>query len=262
MKFYHVDAFTNRMFSGNPAGVCIMTSPKEAQWMQNFAAEVLLPETAFLLKQGDDFSLRWFAPKSEVDLCGHATLAAAHILREKGILMSDEKALFHTKSGLLTASKLGKLIELDFPIESDQETTAPPNLIEGLKVQPTYIGKNRMDYIIEVKSENILREIDPDNILLKKVPMRGVIVTCRSSNSEYDFVSRFFAPSIGIDEDPVTGSAHCCLGPYWQRKMKKNEFHAYQASKRGGVVGVRVGSERVYLSGEAVTVFSADLKDE
>ncbi len=262
MKFYHVDAFTNKIFSGNPAGVCILTSQKDDQWMQNLAAEMNLPETAFLLKQEDGFNLRWFTPKSEVDLCGHATLASAHILREKGILRVDEKARFATKSGLLIASKIGNGIELDFPLEEDRETAAPQDLLDGLKVQPKYVGKNRMDYIIEVESEDILRNINPDFALLKKVKMRGVIVTSRSSNPTFDFVSRFFAPSVGIDEDPVTGSAHCCLGPYWQRKLNKINFLAYQASRRGGVVGVRVGHERVFLSGEAVTVFTADLKDE
>jgi predicted PhzF superfamily epimerase YddE/YHI9 len=262
MKFYHVDAFTNRIFTGNPAGVCILTVRKDDQWMQNFAAEIGLPETAFLLKQEDSFNLRWFAPKGEVDLCGHATLASAHILREKGILRVDEKARFSTKSGLLTASKVGNFIELDFPIEEDRETTPPQDLLEALKVQPVYTGKNRMDFIVEVESEEILRNINPDFSQLKSVRTRGVMVTCRSSNFKFDFVSRFFAPSLGIDEDPVTGSAHCCLGPYWQRKLNKTDFLAYQASKRGGVVAVRVGHERVFLGGEAVTVFTADFKDE
>ncbi|MGD0337510.1 MAG: PhzF family phenazine biosynthesis protein [Bacteroidota bacterium] len=262
MKYYHVDTFTNKIFAGNPAGVCILTAPKDEQWMQNIATEMNLPITAFLMKQENSFGLRWFTPTIEISLCGHGTLASAHILREKGILRVDEKAKFLTKSGPLIASKVGNLIELDFPLEEIRDAAAPPDLLEELKVQPTYIGKSRTDYLIEVESEEILRNIAPDFASLKKVKMRGVMITSRSSNTAFDFVSRFFAPAVGVNEDHVTGSSHCCLGPYWQKKLNKTNLLAYQASARGGVISVRIGSERVFLGGEAVTVFTADLKDE
>lgn len=260
MNIYQVDAFTNKMFSGNPAGVCILTSYKDESRMQNVAREMNLSETAFLQKDKDGFKLRWFTPVREVELCGHATLASAHILWETEMLGENMEALFHTKSGLLTAKKVGEWIELNFPKEEDQETDAPKELLKALGVSPKYVGKNRMDYIVEVESEGIVRELNPDFELLKKVNTRGVIVTSISSSEGYDFVSRFFAPAYGINEDPVTGSAHCCLGPFWKRKLNKDVFTAYQASERGGFVKVRVGDERVYLSGQAVTVFCAELR--
>ncbi len=262
MKLYQVDAFTNKLFAGNPAGVCIMPFMKDDDWMQNVARELNLSETAFLVKHDAGFDLRWFTPTCEVDLCGHATLASAHILREKGILRADENARFHTKSGILTAMKVGNMIELDFPMEQDQETAPPRDLIAGLNAEPKYVGKNRLDYIVELASEQIVRDLEPNMAILRNVETRGIIVTAAASTQGFDFVSRFFAPSVGVAEDPVTGSAHCCLGPYWKRRLDKNEFVAFQASDRGGIVYVRVNNDRVILGGEAVTVFSADLKDE
>lgn len=262
MKIYQVDAFTDKIFSGNPAAVCILSSQKSDEWMQNMAREMNLSETAFLKQQDDGFDLRWFTPKREVDLCGHATLASAHILWETRILPQDKKVRFYTKSGLLTASKNGDFIELDFPSEEDREAMAPQELIAGLKVRPLYVGKNRMDYIVEVESEKIVRELNPDFEMLKKLDARGIIVTSVSDMPDVDFVSRFFAPAYGIHEDPVTGSAHCCLGPYWKRHLNKNEFNAYQASERGGFLKVRVEKERVFISGKAVTVFSAELRED
>lgn len=261
MKIYQVDAFTDKIFSGNPAGICILSSPVTEEWMQNVAAEMNLSETAFLIKKDDGFNLRWFAPKREVDLCGHATLASAHILYETGIADKAKEILFFTKSGVLKASENDGFIELDFPLEEDKETDAPHGLLEGLKVKAAYVGKNRMDYIVEVESEDIVRSLQPDFEVLKKIAARGIIVTSSSSKSGIDFVSRFFAPAYGIPEDPVTGSAHCCLGPYWKRRLNKNEFNAYQASERGGFLKVRVGKERVYLGGRAVTVFCADFRE-
>ena len=260
MKIYQVDAFTNKMFCGNPAGVCILTSPEDEDWMRNVAREMNLSETAFLQGDKEGFDLRWFTPTKEVDLCGHATLASAHILWETGMLSENTEARFHTKSGLLTPKKKGELIELNFPREEDEETDAPHELIKALGVTPGYVGKNRMDYIVEVGSEDIVKNLDPDFGLLKKIDARGVMVTSASSSKEYDFVSRCFAPAYGINEDPVTGSAHCCLGPFWQKRLNKDVFTAYQASERGGFLKVRVGDERVYLSGQAVTVFCAELK--
>ena len=257
MKIYQVDAFTDRIFSGNAAGVCMLPETRNDTWMQDVAGEMNLSETAFLIRRNDGFSLRWFTPKKEVDLCGHATLASAHILWETGTLQPDTEAKFFTKSGLLTASKKGDFIELDFPSEEDMEAPAPMELLDGLKVKPVYVGRNRMDYIVEVGSEDIVRNLGPDMELLKRIDTRGIIVTAKSDAPEYDFVSRFFAPAYGIPEDPVTGSAHCCLGPYWKRKSGKNEFRAFQASQRGGSLEVRVEKDRVFIGGRSVTVFCA-----
>lgn len=249
-----VDAFSDRPFSGNPAAVCLLSAPKDAGWMQKVAQEMNLSETAFLLKEGGRFHLRWFTPTVEVDLCGHATLAAAHMLWEWGVLKMDEQASFQTKSGLLTARKKEGWIELDFPAESEEEAPLPPALRKALGVTPKYVGKNRFDYLIEVESEAILRKLQPDFTLLATVPCRGVTVTCRSDSDRFDFISRTFAPRAGINEDPVTGSAHCCLGPYWKERLGKNSFLAYQASSRGGVVRVRLAGDRVQLGGKAVTI--------
>lgn len=254
-----VDAFTDRAFSGNPAAVCILDEAKDDSWMQNVAAEINLSETAFIKREGEGFNLRWFTPTVEVDLCGHATLASAHILWEEGHLKPDQKASFYTRSGLLTAELRGDWMELDFPSEPEEEAVAPPDLVDALGVKPKYVGRNRFDYILEVDSEEAVRNLKPDFPLLTKVETRGVIVTSRTSTREFDFVSRFFAPRVGINEDPVTGSAHCCLGPFWKSRLNKNEFTAYQASARGGVVRVRVAGDRVYLSGQAVTVLRGEL---
>lgn len=256
---FQVDAFTDKPFLGNPAGVCILSEPKDATWMQYVAMEMNLSETAFLYKTGDGFNLRWFTPSTEVDLCGHATLASAHILWEMGYLNQNELARFNTKSGLLTASKRDIWIELNFPSEPPTEATAPNEIIDALKVTPKYTGKNRFDYLIEVCSEETVRSILPDFNLLKDAPVRGVIVTSLARGNQYDFVSRFFAPAVGVNEDPVTGSAHCCLGPYWRGRLNKDELLAYQASKRGGIVKVRVKDDRVYLGGQAVTVLKGEL---
>ena len=258
-KIYHVDAFTDKPFLGNPAAVCILTEPVEEHWMQKVAQEMNLSETAFLLKERDGYNLRWFTPTVEVVLCGHATLASAHILWEEGYLAKDQEARFFTKSGLLTAKKDGRWIELNFPSKPEKKTTPPEGLLEALHVQAKYIGANQFDYIVEVESEEIVKELKPDFGILRKLPVRGIMVTSQSSGGEFDFVSRFFAPGSGIDEDPVTGSAHCCLGPYWQKKLGKDSFTAYQASKRGGIIKVKVVGERTYLIGQAVTVLKGEL---
>lgn len=260
ISIYQVDAFTNKPFLGNPAAVCILTTPGGEKWMQNVGREMNLSETAFLYKIENGFNLRWFTPSVEVDLCGHATLASAHILWEKGYLRTDQQARFHTKSGLLTACKKNDWIELNFPAEPPEEVVAPNNLINALGVTPLFVGKNRFDYIVEVESEQVVRNIQPDFTSLKKLGVRGTIVTSRAESNKYDFVSRFFAPGAGIDEDPVTGSAHCCLGPYWREKQNKNEFMAYQASERGGFVKIRFDNDRVILGGQAVTVLSGELR--
>ena len=256
-----IDAFTDRPFRGNPAAVCILSRHRDDTWMQNVAREMNLSETAFLEKKEDGFNLRWFTPAVEVELCGHATLASAHALWEIGYLDPKEQARFFTKSGLLTAALTDDWIEMNFPVEPETAASAPPDLSSALGVGFTYVGKNRFDYLVEIDSEESIRRINPDFSLLATVPMRGVIVTSPSSSTEYDFVSRFFAPQVGVNEDPVTGSAHCCLGPYWGAKLGKNEMVAYQASSRGGIVRVRMDKDRVYLGGQAVTVLRGELSD-
>lgn len=259
LEIIQIDAFTNKPFSGNPAAVCLLPEPAKTEWMQKIAAEMNLSETAFLDPQDDGFNLRWFTPTTEVDLCGHATLASAHFLWERGHLAPEAPARFHTLSGLLTAERRGDWIELDFPAEPAGPATAPPELTEALGVTPKHIGKNRLDYLVEVASEEEVRNLQPDFSLLKRVSGRGVMVTSRADSPDYDFVSRFFAPNAGIDEDPVTGSAHCCLGPHWGEKLNKETVVGYQASRRGGVVRVRLAGERIQLGGQAVTILRAEL---
>lgn len=257
---FQVDAFTDKPFAGNPAGVCVLPEPRSERWMQDVAREMNLSETAFLLKQEDGFQLRWFTPAAEVDLCGHATLASAHILWETEYLQPQEQARFHTRSGLLMAERLdGNWIELDFPAKPEQTTDAPPHLLEALGIQAQYVGVNVFDYLVEVDTEETLRNMQPDITLLAQVPVRGVIVTSRASTPDYDFVSRFFAPRVGVNEDPVTGSAHCCLTPYWSKRLGKNELLAYQASARGGVLRVRISDDRVKIGGQAVTTLRGEL---
>jgi PhzF family phenazine biosynthesis protein len=259
LTIVQVDAFTNTPFTGNPAAVCILPEPREERWMQNVAREMNLSETAFLLRQTDGFNLRWFTPAVEVDLCGHATLASAHVLWESGHLKQDEQARFHTRSGLLTAERQGGWIELNFPATREEPAEAPSDLLQALGTTATYIGKNRFDYLVEVASEDAVRNITPNFSLLATVPARGVIVTSRATSPGYDFVSRFFGPQVGVNEDPVTGSAHCCLAPYWSKKLGKDEMVGYQASARGGIVRVRISGDRVYLGGQAVTVLRGEL---
>jgi len=230
------------------------------QWMQDLAAEMNLSETAFLLLNGDQYQLRWFTPLLEVDLCGHATLATAHILWETGLLAADQAARFNTKSGLLSAEKIGDWIELDFPAEPENEIDPPADLGRALRLASIdYVGKNRFDYLVALESEQQVRAIQPDFAVLKTLPARGVIVTAPASSTNVDFVSRFFAPASGIDEDPVTGSAHCCLGPYWQKRLGRNILRADQVSARGGSIRLRVLESRVILGGQAIMVFSGEL---
>lgn len=259
IPIFQVDAFAEQPFMGNPAGVCVLSEPKNDDWMQLVAREMNVSETAFVSAIGDGFSLRWFTPITEVDLCGHATLASAHTLWEQGYLDKSLEAKFNTKSGILTARQNGEWIELNFPIEPPTECSIPDFVISGLKVSPKLTGKNRLDYIIEVESEEIVRNLEPDFKVLKDMEIRGVIVTSQSAGGDFDFISRFFAPGAGIDEDPVTGSAHCCLGPYWQERLNKNDLLGYQASKRGGTVKVKIIDNRVILSGKAITVIKGEL---
>ncbi len=258
---FQVDAFTHLPFSGNPAAVCLLSAPQKTDWMQAVAAEMNLSETAFLYPSpaGETHHLRWFTPVTEVDLCGHATLASAHVLWEEKQVDAGIPIRFETRSGVLRADKKGKRIAIDFPAETEAAADAPPDLLAALGLEAVYVGKTSVDYLVEVENESMLRAVTPDFRRLKKVLTRGVMVTARASCSDYDFVSRFFAPAAGIDEDPVTGSAHCVLGPYWEKRIGKKELKAYQASLRGGVLKVRCAGERVCLEGEAVTVLRGSL---
>jgi PhzF family phenazine biosynthesis protein len=260
IRLHQVDAFTSEPFKGNPAAVCILTEPKNEAWMQNVATEMNLSETAFAHRRGDGgYDLRWFTPTVEVELCGHATLATAHVLWETETLLPDEPARFHTKSGRLTAERRGDLIELDFPAIPPQETEAPAGLLGALGVVAVHVARPRFDYLVEVASEDEVYAVRPDFRRLRHLGVRGVIVTSSSENPQFDFVSRFFAPGAGIDEDPVTGSAHCALAPYWSERLGKDEMTGYQASSRGGVVHVRIAGDRVRLAGHAVTILKGVL---
>jgi len=261
LPIVQVDAFTSKPFAGNPAAVCVLPSARDAVWMQNVAREMNLSETAFLVRQEDGFDLRWFTPAVEVDLCGHATLASAHVLWEDGHMQPGEQARFHTRSGLLTADKRGDWIDMDFPVKAEQAAEPPPRLAEALGAAPKYVGRNKFDYLVELESEAVLRSLKPNFTLLSEIPVRGVIVTARSANGGFDFVSRFFAPGSGINEDPVTGSSHTCLAPFWAQRLGKSEFMAYQASPRGGVLRIRLHGDRVILGGQAVTVLRGELVD-
>ncbi|GAC1468708.1 MAG: PhzF family phenazine biosynthesis protein [Ktedonobacteraceae bacterium] len=254
-----VDAFSNKPFAGNPAAVCILQETRDEQWMQQVAQEMNLAETAFLVAHEDGYNLRWFTPLIEVDLCGHATLASAHVLWETGQLAVGTQARFYTRSGLLTAEQQGTWIELNFLAKPEQEVVEPAHLLQALGVPAQFIGKNEFDYLVEVDSEEVVRNLRPNFSLLKTIPTRGIIVTSRASTEGYDFVSRFFAPQVGVDEDPVTGSAHSCLAPYWSKKLGKHALIGYQASVRGGVVRVRLDGERVLIGGQAVTVLRGEL---
>ena len=254
-----VDSFTKTPFAGNPAAVCLLSHPHDELWMQSVAREMNLSETAFLLRHDDDFNLRWFTPAVEVDLCGHATLASAHVLWEEGHLRPNQSARFHTRSGLLTAEKKGAWIEMDFPATPAEPVARLEALESGLGVKAKYVGRSRFDYLVEVGTESEIRKLHPDFSVLSKLKVRGVIVTSCAAGSEYDFVSRFFAPASGIDEDPVTGSAHCCLGPFWKERLSRDDLIGYQASTRGGFVRTRCVGDRVHVSGQAVTVLRGEL---
>lgn len=259
-SIYQVDAFTNQAFAGNPAGVCFPETQPCAEWMQAIAKEMNLSETAFLMPEGTGYRLRWFTPKVEVALCGHATLASAHILFETGRLSTSEIAQFFTLSGKLLATRnIEGCITLDFPSRPIQPANPPHGLIEALGIKPLTVAKNVDDYLVEIESEADLRSMLPDFLSLAKIPARGVVVTCRSTSPEYDFVSRFFAPAVGVNEDPVTGSSHTCLAPYWAAKLGKQHLNAYQASERGGILRLSLEDSRVLISGQAKTIFQGEV---
>ncbi|MEO3783542.1 PhzF family phenazine biosynthesis isomerase [Actinocorallia sp. B10E7] len=263
MRIFVVDAFTDRPFRGNPAGVCLLEEPADERWMQQAAAEMRHSETAFVrpLETGG-FELRWFTPAVEVRLCGHATLAAAHVLFTEWIVAWDELARFHTKSGLLTVSSTPQGLELDFPAVPAARMEEPPGgLAAGLGVEPEWVACNAQNDVLAVVADaETVRGLRPDLALLGDIDARGVCVTAPADGTgPEDFVSRFFAPAVGIDEDPVTGSAHCMLAPYWARRLNKTSLTGRQLSEREGVVGVTVRDDRVLLTGQAVTVLKGDL---
>jgi PhzF family phenazine biosynthesis protein len=255
-----VDAFADRPFSGNPAAVCLLEQPADERWMQQVGTEMNLSETAFLHPEADGYRLRWFTPAAEVKLCGHATLASAHVLWETGQEDPGTPIRFYTRSGLLMADEADGLIELDFPALPIEPCPAPAGLAEALGATLKFVGQTGMDHLCEVESEEVVRGLRPDIGRVAAVQTRGVIVTSRSVAGRYDFVSRFFAPAVGVPEDPVTGSAHCALGPFWAARLGKERLLAFQASRRGGEVRVTVQGARVRLGGRAVTVVRGALE--
>ena len=257
---YQVDAFTDQPFAGNPAAVCILAKSADPKWMQDVAREMNLSETAFICREADGFRLRWFTPAVEVDLCGHATLATAHILWETSRLAAGEEARFFTRSGLLKAKRLNDFIELDFPPKPEESADPLPGLGEALGTSFQYVCKNKFDYLVELASEDFVRNVKPNFSKLQQIEARGIIVTSTAKTAPYDFVSRFFAPRVGINEDPVTGSAHCFLGPYWAKRLGKKNFLAYQASARGGEIRVRLEANRIFLGGKAITILQGELR--
>jgi len=252
-QIFQVDSFTNVRYSGNPAGVCILEQSVSEQWMQSIAAEMNVAETSFLVPKGDRFHLRWFTPELEVDLCGHATLAAAHILWETEVLSPSSTAIFDTRSGELMASKRGDWIEMDFPAKPAMVSEVSAEILEVFGPEVVGYGRSEFDHIVEFPSHDSVADYIPDITRLAALGGRGVIITSRSNVAEFDFVSRFFGPNAGIPEDPVTGSAHCTLGPYWSEKLRKTELCGRQISARGGTVRLIVRGERVTLIGQAVT---------
>ncbi|MEQ2528453.1 PhzF family phenazine biosynthesis protein [Bacillaceae bacterium CLA-AA-H227] len=259
MELSIINTFTEKAFEGNPAAVCFLREEKGSNWMQNVAKEINLPTTAFIHSLNKAYNLRWFTPTTEIPICGHGTLASSYFLWEKGLMDKDKCITYKTKSGVLKAELMDGWIQLQFPAIYEEKTIAPDLLLMSLAVQPIYVGKSNLDYLVEVESEEIVRNLKPNIELIAKLPVRGVIVTSKSNTNEYDFLSRFFSPSQGIIEDYVNGSSHCCLGPYWKNKLNKTEFTAYQASERGGILRVRVLDNNVLLSGKAVTIFEGKL---
>lgn len=254
-----VDAFTDRPFAGNPAAVCLLEEERDEPWMQAAAAEMNLSETAFVRPLEEGFALRWFTPAVEVDLCGHATLASAHVLWSEQVVANDEPIEFHTKSGVLTCSQRGDLIELDFPAATVEPAEPTEALAAALGASPSFVGKSGSDQLVLVESAQVLRKLQPDFARMNELGVRAVMVTSASDDPQFDFLSRFFGPGVGIDEDPVTGSAHCSLGPFWSERLGNTDMTAFQASARGGVVRVRIAGNRVLLGGQAVTVFKGVL---
>ncbi|MCK5942824.1 MAG: PhzF family phenazine biosynthesis protein [Planctomycetes bacterium] len=255
---FQVDAFTSRAFRGNPAAVCLLDASRPAKWMQDVAREMNLSETAFVTPLKTGFRLRWFTPACEVDLCGHATLATAHVLWSEGIAPATAALPFRTRSGVLTAALVDDRVELDFPSRPALRGKPSAAIPKALGCKPRAMVKVADDVIVELASEAAVRRLRPDLAALAKVKVRGVIATAAAAG-RHDFVSRFFGPAVGVPEDPVTGSAHCALAPYWGERLGKTRMRGFQASERGGEVEVELRDDRVLLRGQAVTVFRGQL---
>jgi PhzF family phenazine biosynthesis protein len=258
-RFYHVDAFTNVPYAGNPAVVCPLTGPADEAWMQQVATEMNVSETAFFYPTGDGFNLRWFTPTTEMPLCGHATLASAHILREQGVIPLGQTARFETASGLLTVEIGNDFLHMDFPADPAVPIATPEELVAGLGANPRWVGRNKIAVVAELESAAELRNLTPDFAQLAKLPGRVVYVTAEGDEPGIDYVCRVFGPNVGIPEDPATGGAQCALGPYWAEKLGKNDLAVYQASARGGHLYVCPSGDRVIISGQAVTTSAGDL---
>ncbi|MEK4231309.1 PhzF family phenazine biosynthesis protein [Solibacillus sp. FSL H8-0538] len=259
MELSIINTFTEQAFRGNPAAVCFLSDVKDSSWMQTVAKEINLPTTAFIDFLNGEYHLRWFTPSTEIQICGHGTLASSYFLWEKGFVDKEKSITFHTKSGVLKAHLIDGWVQLQFPAIIEENVVAPELLIKALGVKPVYVGKSRLDYLVEVESEEIVRNMKPNIDLIAQLPVRGVIVTSHSNENEFDFVSRFFSPSQGIIEDYVNGSSHCCLGPYWKNKLHKTDFTAYQASERGGIIKVKVLDDNIFLFGKSITFFEGKL---
>lgn len=261
IPLYQVDAFTDQPFTGNPAAVVLLRENADRAWMLKVAQEMNLSETAFVYPLGDHFGLRWFTPRVEVELCGHGTLSTAHVLWETGTVPVGESIRFSTLSGLLGAREVGGVIELDFPAGDLTPVELPAGVIEAVGGEPVFSGVSSEKWLLEYRTEQEILDLKPDFIALSRISGRGLIVTSRSDRDGVDFVSRYFAPWIGINEDPVTGSAHTILGPYWGARLGRREMTAHQVSARGGVIHLRLAGDRVYIGGKAVTVFKGTLYD-
>jgi len=260
LSLHTIDAFTDKPFAGNPAGVCVVEQALPGELMQQIAAEMNLAETAFLLAEEDGYRLRWFTPTVEVKLCGHATLASAHLLFESGRLQPNAMARFHTHSGLLTARRVGDKIELDFPVSRVSPAVFPSSAIRLLGATPVSYSTGGDWQLAELDSEQAVRNLSPDTRSLNSLGLGDLIVTARATTPGLDIVSRVFVPEVGIDEDPVTGSAHCALAPYWSSKLQKRTLSAYQASRRGGYLEIEDRGERVLLRGQAITVMDIEIR--
>lgn len=268
VPIWQVDAFTSEAFRGNPAAVCLLDQPATPEWMQHIAAEMNLSETAFVVAHSrdgadnsgeGDFDLRWFTPTAEAELCGHATLSSAHVLLEEARVEPGTDIAFQTRSGVLTARGVAGKLALDFPAYRSEVIDAPAGLVDALGVEPQIVAENSLNAIVVLETEAAVRTLEPDIRALRVVDVEAIAVTAPSDDPVYDFVSRYFAPRWGIDEDPVTGSAHCALGPWWAARLGRDRLIGHQVSTRGGVVRTTVEGDRVILEGEAVTVWRGEL---
>jgi PhzF family phenazine biosynthesis protein len=258
--FFLVDAFTDQPFAGNPAAVCLLPGPADPGWMQQLARETNVSETAYLHPEGEGWRLRWFTPKTEVELCGHPTLATAHVLWEEGLLPADAPITFRTLSGDLAVTREGDWVEMDLPALPVEQAPVPKGLLEAMGLEAVlFSARTGEDYVLEVENPDVVRGLTPDFPALLRLPLRSVIPTAACAGGEYDFVSRFFAPVAGRAEDHVTGFAHCLLGPYWQRRLGKDRLVAFQASERGGSLQITMKGARVILGGQAVTIVRGEL---